>query len=170
MSGAADVSICTFSTRDPQLLQAFVSFNLEWIKTYFVVEAMDRAQLEDPYSRILNVGGEIFFVLEDGRPVATAAMIPHGDGFELAKMAVSSSARGRGYGDRLIEAVAEWAYKKGAREISLLSNTILAPAISLYKMHGFVTTNLGPHPDYERCNIEMKRELRRESKCIDSLL
>lgn len=41
-------------------------------------------------------------------------------------------------------------------EITLLSNTILEPAISLYKKHGFETVHLGPHPDYERCNIEMR--------------
>src|SRR6185312_14670310 len=52
-----------------------------------------------------------------------------------------------------------WAREQGAAEILILSNTVLAPAIALYKKHGYATTHLGPHPDYERCNIEMRKFL-----------
>lgn len=40
-----------------------------------------------------------------------------------------------------------------------LSNTVLAPAIGLYRNHGFETTHLGSHPDYQRCNIVMALQL-----------
>lgn len=152
----AKVEIVTF---DPKFLPAFVQFNRQWIEQYFVLEPMDLAQLEAPQKSILAPGGEIFFVLENGEPVATCAMVPHGErGYELAKMAVSVHARGRGYGDLMMEAALAWAKRQKASQVTLLSNTILEPAIALYKKHGFKTIHLGAHPDYERCNIEMLLE------------
>ena len=47
----------------------------------------------------------------------------------------------------------------GGGEIFLLSNTRLEPAIALYHKHGYVTTRRGPHPHYDRCNIEMTKSL-----------
>ena len=142
---------------NPAYDAAFTRLNLEWITTHFRVEPTDLAQLEDPREKILNPGGQIFFVLENGEPVGTCAMIPHGPGcFELAKMAVDPSRRGRGYGDLLIKHAVEWARTMGADRVTLLSNRVLKAAIALYHKHGFVTTRLGPHPDYERCDIEME--------------
>jgi putative acetyltransferase len=79
--------------------------------------------------------------------------------YELAKMAVDPKCRGRGYGDVLMKAAEDWARAQGADEIFLLSNTRLEPAIALYKKHGYETTRLGPHPHYDRCNIEMTKSL-----------
>jgi putative acetyltransferase len=143
----------------PEFLPAYVALNREWIERYFRLEPMDLAQLENPRENILAHGGEIFFVLEEGRAVGTCAMVKHEDSFELAKMAVAPSARGRGYGDLLIEHACAWARARGATRVGLLSNTILEPAIQLYRKHGFRTVRLGAHPDYERCNIEMERRL-----------
>jgi GNAT superfamily N-acetyltransferase len=74
-------------------------------------------------------------------------------------MAVNPNCRGLGYGDLLMEKSEAWAREQGANEILILSNTVLTPSIELYKKHGYQTTHLGPHPDYERCNIEMKKSL-----------
>lgn len=154
----ANLKIVTF---DPQYLPAFVELNREWIQKYFVLEPMDLAQLENPYDNILNQGGEIFFLLENETPVGTCAMVPHGAGsYELAKMAVAPSARGQGYGDIVMQAAIDWAKAKNAGTVTLLSNTVLEPAIALYHKHGFKTVHLGPHPDYERCNIEMVLKLK----------
>ena len=143
-------------TYDSKFLPRYVELNRQWIEKYFKIEAMDIAQLEKPEDNVLN-GGEIFFVLENERALGTCAMVPHGPGcYELAKMAVAPEARGKGYGDILMETAIQWAKDKGASKILLLSNTILEPAITLYKKHGFKTIHLGPHPDYERCNIEME--------------
>ncbi len=152
-----ELTVCTF---DPEYIPEFVQLNRQWIKHYFVVEPMDLKQLEQPYESILAPGGEIFFVRDDGRPVGTCAMVPHGDNsFELAKMAVSPPMRGRGIGDMLMAVAIAWAKSKGATSITLLSNTVLEAAISLYKKHGFETVHLGEHPDYSRCNIEMLLKL-----------
>lgn len=145
---------------DPRYLPDFVALNREWIEKYFVLEPMDLAQLENPSELILAKGGEIFFVVDGERAIGTCAMVPHGPrSYELAKMAVAPSARGRGAGDVLMMAAIEWAREKGASEVTLLSNTVLEPAISLYRKHGFEIVHLGPHPDYERCNIEMVKRL-----------
>ena len=148
------VSVVTYQSR---FLPAFVALNREWIEHYFRLEEMDLHQLEKPHASILDVGGEIFFVLEGEVPLGTVAMVPHGPGnYELAKMAVSPDARGKGYGDLLMRTAVGWARERGAQKVTILSNTVLTPAISLYKKHGFRTIYLGKHPDYERCNIEME--------------
>jgi GNAT superfamily N-acetyltransferase len=145
---------------DKQYLPAFIALNKDWIQHYFAIEHMDLLQLEHAEEEILSKGGEILFVLVGDDVVATCAMVPHGpDCYELAKMAVDRKHRGHGYGDILMEEAIRWAKNKNAKRIMLLSNTILTPAITLYKKHGFKTVHLGDHPDYERCNIEMELSL-----------
>jgi GNAT superfamily N-acetyltransferase len=146
---------------DRRYVKDFAELNKEWIRRYFVVEPMDTYQLDNPEETIISKGGEIFFVLEDEKCVGTCAMIPmENNGYELAKMAVSPAIRGRGLGDLLMTHSTNWAKEKGASYILLHSNTTLEPAITLYKKHGYVTTHLGPHPDYDRANIEMRLDLK----------
>ncbi|KYG66443.1 hypothetical protein AZI86_05190 [Bdellovibrio bacteriovorus] len=150
------VKVITFN---PKYVNSYIELNRQWIEKYFKIEPMDIAQLENPYENVLK-HGEIFFLLENEVAKGTCAMIEHGVGcYELAKMAVDPISRGKGYGDILMEEAIKWARTKGANKVMLLSNTILEPAITLYKKHGFKTTHLGPHPDYERCNIEMELAL-----------
>jgi GNAT superfamily N-acetyltransferase len=157
------------TTFHPKYLPAYVELNREWIEHYFKIEPMDIAQLQDAQKSILDPGGEIFFVIEDDEAVGTCAMVPHGPGcFELAKMAVNPSTRGKGYGDLLMKTAIAWARRKSAERIILLSNTVLTPAITLYNKYGFKTLHLGPHPDYERCNIEMELMLKSEAECVFS--
>ena len=145
---------------DIRYLSAFVDLNKQWIEKHFAIEPGDLRQLENPSETILAPGGEIFFVLEGARAVGTVAMAPYGEGrYELAKMAVAPDCRGKGFGDLLILSAIEWATKKGAEKIILHSNTILEPAIRLYEKHGFRTTRLGAHPDYQRADIEMEKFL-----------
>lgn len=151
------MDVCVF---EPKYRSAFKELNLEWIQKYFRVEKKDIEQVENPES-CLAEGGQIFFVVEKGVALGTCAMYFVSPGvFELAKMAVAPNAQGRGYGDLLMKAAEEWARGEKAKEIIILSNTVLEPAISLYKKHGFETIKLGPHPDYERCDIVMRKLLK----------
>ncbi|MBX3023158.1 MAG: GNAT family N-acetyltransferase [Bdellovibrionales bacterium] len=146
-------------TYQEQYKSVFRDLNLEWIRKYFAVEVKDVEQTSAP-EQCLREGGEIFFVVVDGDAVGTCAMYKIGDGvFELAKMAVSPLFHGKGFGDLLMQAAENWARERCAREIHILSNTVLEPAIGLYKKHGYETIHLGAHPDYERCNIEMRKVL-----------
>jgi GNAT superfamily N-acetyltransferase len=146
----------------------FQRLNLEWIQKYFKVEKKDVDQTSNPQA-LVDAGGEIFFVLRDDRAIATCAIIPVAPGvFEIAKMAVDPEFRGQGLGDVMMEAAINWGRTKGVDKIVIWSNTILVPAINLYKKHGFITVNFLQHPDYERANIEMELWLKSERSAENS--
>ena len=135
---------------------AFRDLNLEWIATYFEVEAEDRKVLDDPDGHVLALGGAILMALDGDEPVGTGALIPIGPGeFELAKMAVTPRARGRGIGRQVCAALLALALERGARRVELLSHTSLGPALALYRSLGFREIPLGPVP-YRRANIRME--------------
>ena len=75
----------------------FHDINAEWIQTLFVLEPTDREVLENPRARIIDPGGDILFVKAEGLGVVGAcALQKTGEGrFELTKMGVRESARGR---------------------------------------------------------------------------
>jgi ribosomal protein S18 acetylase RimI-like enzyme len=140
---------------------AFERLNRDWIEAYFVLEPADREIFSDPEGHILASGGEIFFVLEGGQVQGTCAVLRHGqDDCEIAKMAVAPEARGRGYGDLLMEAAIRFARNVGASRIIIVSNTVLEPAIRLYEKHGFMRVPLSSDGRYRRANIRLELELR----------
>jgi GNAT superfamily N-acetyltransferase len=145
----------------PHHHESFRALNLAWITKYFAVEDADRKALDDPESNILQPGGAIFMAEVDGESVGTCALMKCPDGaYELAKMAVAPAAQGRGVGRALGEAAITRARALGAPRVELLSNTILEPALALYRSLGFVEVPL-PKTDYRRANIKMVLELSR---------
>jgi ribosomal protein S18 acetylase RimI-like enzyme len=139
---------------------AFEQLNREWIETYFVLEPADREVLGDPRGTILDAGGQVFFVLDQGRVLGTCAVLRHNaEDYEIAKMAVAPAARGRGFGDLLMEASVAFAEQAGARRVVIVSNTILGPAIRLYLKHGFVEVPMAADGRYRRANIRLERAL-----------
>jgi len=138
----------------------FERLNREWIETWFVLEEADRETFLDPVAKIIDPGGEIFFVVEADQVLGTCAVIRHRpEEHEIAKMAVAPEARGKGYGDLLMDAAVEFSSRTGARRVVIVSNTKLAPAIRLYEKHGFVRVPLDPHEQYARADIRLEREL-----------
>jgi ribosomal protein S18 acetylase RimI-like enzyme len=138
----------------------FERLNREWIETWFTLEDADRETFRDPSGKIVAPGGQIFFVVEGGNVLGTCAVIRHRpDVHEIAKMAVAAEARGRGYGDLLMEAAVEFSRRTGARRVVIVSNTKLAPAIHLYEKHGFVRVPLDPNERYARADIRLERDL-----------
>lgn len=143
---------------------AYKDLNLAWIEKYFAVEPRDRLELEDPEASILSGGGRIFIAEAAGagdcEVLGTCALVAEPDGaYELVKMAVRDSAKGRGVGRALGCAAIAEARALGAPHIELVSNTSLVPAISLYLALGFVEVPLPPS-DYVRANIKMVLDLR----------
>lgn len=133
--------------------------NEAWIERYFKLEEPDRKALNDPEGYIINKGGTIFMAIYDNEIVGTCAIIKVDDEVvELAKMAVTGSMQGKGIGYALGKACIDKAKDLGYKKIELLSNTILHPAINLYKKLGFVEVPL-PQTDYERADIKMEMEL-----------
>ena len=139
---------------------AFERLNREWIETYFVLEPADREILGDPRRKILDPGGQVFFVLERGEVRGTCAVLRHSaQECEIAKMAVAPAVRGRGYGDLLMQASLAFAREIDSRRIVIVSNTVLNPAIRLYQKHGFVQVPLASDGRYRRANIRLELEL-----------
>lgn len=138
----------------------FERLNRGWIEQYFVLEEADREVFRDPATSIIRPGGQIFFVVENGEVRGTCAVIPHEPGvYEIAKMAVVPEARGKGYGDLLMEATVEFSRRAGASKVVIVSNTVLAPAIRLYEKHHFVRVPLDEHEQFARANIRLERQL-----------
>jgi len=151
-----DVQIVDYT---PAYQSAFRELNVEWISQYFKMEESDYKALDHPDEYILNKGGHIFIALYNNEPIGACALIKmDNDMFELAKMAVSPKAKGKGIGYLLGLAGVEKARQLGAKKLYLESNTILKPAINLYHKLGFKKVNGIPSP-YERCNIQMILEL-----------
>ncbi len=148
------VKIAGFENR---YASAFASLNYEWIKDSYEVEQHDRELLDHPHEHIIVPGGEIFFAIVNDEVVGAVALINISDGsFELAKMAVSPSARNKGIGRLLIESCIAHAAQLGKEEIVLESNTRQEAAVNLYRSIGFQETPLDPNSHYSRANIRMR--------------
>ncbi len=144
----------------PDLRADFERLNREWIERWFVVEDGDQQVFEDPGGRIVAPGGQIFFVVDEEGVRGTCAVIRHDETtFELAKMAVETAAQGRGYGGYLVEAAVAFARGAGATRLMLVSNTRLAPALKLYRKHGFRDVPLDPANGYSRADIQLELAL-----------
>jgi GNAT superfamily N-acetyltransferase len=137
--------------------EVFRDLNVEWISTYFKMEASDYKALENAESHILRNGGYILVALLNKEPIGVCALIKMNDpmyDYELAKMAVAPKAQGKKIGWLIGEAIKDKARSIGAKTLYLESNTILTPAISLYRKLGFIEV-FGRKSPYDRCNIQM---------------
>ena len=146
---------------EPRFRDTFRELNEWWIHQYFEMEKKDYQILHDPETHILNKGGYILVALYDSLPAGVCALLPsdrNGIDFELSKMGVAPHYHGLGIGMALGKAVLKKARGIGAKRVFLESNTILGPAISLYRKLGFREIPSGDSP-YQRCNIQMEINL-----------
>ena len=145
----------------PELAPYFHSINREWIEAMFAMEDADRETLENPDEKVIAPGGTIVFVQASGLGiVGTCALLKSGENsFELTKMGVLESARGRKAGEFLLAHMIDRARKMGVATLYLLTNTKCASAIHLYENAGFrhdaqIMERYGKR--YERCNVAMR--------------
>ena len=142
---------------------SFRELNEAWIGKYFTIEEADRLVLEDPVAKILQPGGHILMAIVGQKAIGCCALLANGaEEFELAKMAVLESERGRGIGRKLIERAIEYARNLGAARLYLETNRKLPNAIHLYESVGFrhVSPNAIPPTPYARANVFMEMKLR----------
>lgn len=117
----------------------FERLNLEWFEKDFKVEDYDRKLLQEPKVNIIDKGGEIFFLVDEGVAVGTVALIKHSDKtIEISKMGVTDAYKGWGLGNLLMEICLNYAREKNYQEIIILTNSKLKTAVKLYKSFGFV--------------------------------
>lgn len=148
----------TIRRNDPEALPRFAELNAEWIEDLHFLEESDKAMVATP-EIYLERGGQVFSAHISDTVVGAVALKPHRDGqWELTKMAVDTSFRGHGIGQKLMDAV--HAYARDILKLDgifLLSNTKNEAALRLYARNGWTVNHEGPHPIYARCNIGMEK-------------
>ncbi|UCM90470.1 GNAT family N-acetyltransferase [Streptomyces marincola] len=90
-------------------------------------------------ARLAIAGSLNVVALRGEEPVGMVRGVPRdGRRSELRSPWVGTGARGDGLGSLLIETVAAWAARSGAAALDLAVLTDNAPALALYRRHGFV--------------------------------
>ena len=142
-----------------QYSEAFKELNLEWIEEYFEPEKIDLELLADPQKYFIDAGGAILLVKTDDLIIGCCGLLKHSDKtYEISKMSVTPSFQGLGLGRAMLIEIVKIAKGLGAERIGIISNTILASAIGLYKSIGFVEIPLTSDA-YARGNISLLLEL-----------
>ena len=141
----------------PGLAKYFKDLNLSWLEKFFYVEDKDTELLENCKNSIIDKGGYIFFAEIDNEIVGCYSMIKLKDSiYELGKMAVHQSYQGQKIGQKLMLHGIAFAKSQNWKELILYSNTILEPAIHIYKKFGFREVALEKGTPYARSNIKMQ--------------
>lgn len=142
---------------EKKLAKDFYTLNIEWLKTFFIVEPFDEEVLSKPEFYIIDKGGHVFFAKLNHEIVGTVALMPTKDPqvFELTKMAVSPKHRGYKIGQQLMQHCIDFAISKRFKSLILYSNTKLENAIYIYKKYSFVEVPLEPNCIYKRSDIKM---------------
>ncbi|MFJ5270360.1 GNAT family N-acetyltransferase [Streptomyces sp. NPDC088358] len=93
-------------------------------------------------ARLSIPGARDLVALLDGLPVGMVSGVPGADpeNVELISLWVSPTARGRGVGDYLIQAVERWGVERGARTLRLSVMPDNRRAFALYERHGLADT------------------------------
>jgi GNAT superfamily N-acetyltransferase len=137
----------------------FRKLNLEWLDHYGLTESHDLMVLNNPKATILDGGGYIFLAILVDAVVGSAALMNEGNGkYELAKMTVAETQRGKGIGRLLIEKCLDTARQIGAKQISLFSNHQLLSALHLYESYGFRHIEVKDAP-YSTADVKMELTL-----------
>jgi ribosomal protein S18 acetylase RimI-like enzyme len=137
----------------------FTKLNKAWVKKYFEMEPLDEIMLSDPKNYFIDKGGFIFFAMYNNEVAGTFAMLKVSDTvFELSKMAVDENYLGKNIGNAMMQFCLEEAKRLQLEKVILYSNTILGPAIHLYKKYGFVEIK-DFKSEYKRSNIKMELKI-----------
>lgn len=144
----------------PEHAGPFAQLNREWLEQYNLMEPSNEEQLADPQSHFLGRGGQIFVALHEDKLIGTCAVVPHGvEGWELAKLAVSSEFRGRGIARQLVERCITHAREQEAQRVFLVSNSQLQAALRLYESCGFTYCAAPEVKEYENEDVHMELRL-----------
>lgn len=143
--------------------QAFKALNLAWIEPLLGVSESDLAQLDDPWTSIVEPGGRAFVAEMGGDIVGTIALLKGraAGTYEIVKMSARADRRGLGIGKALLQAAISAADALGAQTLWLETNGTLDAAIGLYRSHGFRELSCDERraSDFGRCDIQMVLQL-----------
>ncbi len=134
----------------------FQRLNLEWLKKFNLVESHDLEILDHPRENVIDQGGFLFMLLEDGAAIGSAGIFKlNNREYELIKMAVAPEHRGKKFGEMLLEKCITKAKEIKATKIILYSNSNLQTAIRLYEKFGFKHVEVVDAP-FETADIKME--------------
>lgn len=137
------------------------ALNEGWIlEAGFDLETKDHLVLDNPDEAVLAKGGHILLAInEQGQAIGCGSLMPLEDGgYEVAKMAVTPSARGQGASRLILQALMETARSKGASRLYIETNSALTPALRLYESFGFSYLPNQNTP-YARADVFMEMRL-----------
>jgi len=145
---------------EDRLAAEFKRLNIEWLESFGLLEPHDLDDLDAPREAIVAPGGQIFFAVEAGVVIGTCAVRPVSPTVaELAKLAVTPAAQGRGIGRRLVTAAVEHARSLAAEKLVLVSNSRLTSAIRLYETLGFEHGPVPADSGYATADVYMELSL-----------
>lgn len=152
-------SVCIVEYQDRHQ-ESFKTLNLEWLKEFHLLEDRDLEALDHPRKTIIDQGGVIYIALADNEVVVGSAAViyEHGE-YELAKMTVARSHRGKGISKILLRKCVEFVKARAADKLILYSNHQLTEAIDLYAKFGFVHVPVTDSP-FVTADVKMVMDLR----------
>lgn len=141
----------------------FIQFNKDWILDNFGFLEQEDLDTFDRIDEELDSGAMIFTAVDDEEEALACCMArPLGeDRWELCKLASNKNLSHQGAGCAVFEASIDYAISRGAKELFLLSNTKLKPAMHIYQKYGFHEVKLDNY-EYERGNIAFVRTVKGE--------
>ena len=142
--------------------QAFIDFNTDWIMDNFGFLEREDLETFEKIDEELVTGAMIYTAIDDhGVPLAFCMTRPlKSDRWEICKLASNKHMPHRGAGSAVFKAAMDHAVRHGARELFLLSNRKLKPALHIYQKYGFHEIKLDDY-EYERGDIAFIKEVER---------
>ena len=136
----------------------FKRMNLDYLDKYNLTESHDMIILNNPEENVIKSGGFIWLAKAGDEIVGTVGIMPEGHGiFELIKMCVAESWRGRGISKLLMETCLQKVKELGGEKLFLFSNHQLQTALKLYAKYGFKNVEVTDSP-FETADVKMELE------------
>ena len=138
---------------------AFKKMNLDYLDKYNLTESHDMMILDNPEEYVVGRGGFLWLAKAGEEIVGTVGIMPEGHGiFELIKMCVAESWRGRGISKLLMETCLQKVKELGGEKLFLFSNHQLQTALKLYTKYGFKNIEVTDSP-FETADVKMELDL-----------
>ena len=136
----------------------FKRMNLEYLDKYNLTESHDMIILDNPEETVIGRGGFLWLAKAGEEIVGTVGIMPEGHGiFELIKMCVAESWRGKGISKLLMETCLQKVRELGGAKLFLFSNHQLQTALKLYTKYGFKNVEVTDSP-FETADVKMELE------------
>ena len=136
----------------------FKRMNLDYLDKYNLTESHDMIILDNPERIVIERGGFIWLARAGEEIVGTVGILNEGHGiFELIKMCVAESWRGKGISKLLMETCLQKVKEFGGKKLFLFSNHQLQTALKLYTKYGFKNVEVTDSP-FETADVKMELE------------